>query len=166
MNDATAPPPEPTLPSDVVRARIRQVRKQHGWSLRELSNRLEELGVHMDPPTLVRIEVGQRRVLVDQMVALAAALDVSPSYLLHPPEDVPEIELAPGLIADRDEYAAWLRGLTPLPPQDSQVFEMARHELAPHDPQLAAEELRDLADRIRAWDTENGDVEDVEEVEE
>ena len=76
-------------------------------SLRHLSERLAQLGHPILPSGINKIENGQRRVDVGDLVALAQALDVSPSTLLMPPE--PD--------GDRDNWRAawrWLHGELPL----------------------------------------------------
>lgn len=50
----------------------------------ELSRKLAEMGREIPPLGLRRIETGERRVDVDDLVALALALDLSPLALLLP----------------------------------------------------------------------------------
>ena len=52
-----------------------------------LSRRLAALGRKIPPLALRRIEAGERRVDVDDLVALAVALDVTPLALLLPAAD-------------------------------------------------------------------------------
>lgn len=56
----------------VIRARIRGLRLARGWSLDALAARC-----HMSPSTLSRIETGQRRISIDQLVPIAQALGSS-----------------------------------------------------------------------------------------
>jgi transcriptional regulator with XRE-family HTH domain len=60
-----------------VRRRLRSLREARGWSLDELARR-----AHIGPSTISRIETGNRRVALDQLVALARALEVSVDDLL------------------------------------------------------------------------------------
>lgn len=64
---------------------VRRYRKQRGLSYAELSRQLGEAGREIPPLGLRRIESGDRRVDVDDLVALAAALGVSPISLMMPP---------------------------------------------------------------------------------
>ncbi|WP_327144366.1 DEAD/DEAH box helicase family protein [Nocardia sp. NBC_01327] len=64
--------------------RLRELRQSHGLTLNQLADRLTELGRPIDLSALAKIEKGQRRVDVDDLVALALALDVSPNWLLLP----------------------------------------------------------------------------------
>lgn len=53
----------------MIRARIRGLRLARGWSLDALAARC-----HISPSTLSRIETGQRRISIDQLVPIAQAL--------------------------------------------------------------------------------------------
>jgi transcriptional regulator with XRE-family HTH domain len=62
----------------LVRKRIRALRVAQGWSLEELAAR-----ARVSPSTLSRIENGQRRLALDQLVTLARALDTSLDQLVE-----------------------------------------------------------------------------------
>lgn len=66
----------------LVRKRIRALRVAQGWSLEELASRAK-----LSPSTLSRIENGQRRLALDQMVTLARALDTSLDQLVETATD-------------------------------------------------------------------------------
>jgi transcriptional regulator with XRE-family HTH domain len=61
----------------LVRKRIRALRVAQGWSLEELATR-----ARVSQSTLSRIENGQRRLALDQLVTLARALDTSLDQLV------------------------------------------------------------------------------------
>lgn len=67
-----------------VARNIRQIRKKRGFQYVELAEQLERLGREIPTWGLRKIESGGRRVDADDLVALAAALGVSPSSLLMP----------------------------------------------------------------------------------
>lgn len=69
---------------DLVRERVAETRRFRGLSYAELSRRLAEAGRPIPPLGLSRIESGERRVDVDDLVALASALHVAPVWLLVP----------------------------------------------------------------------------------
>lgn len=69
---------------EAVRRNIRRIRDERGISAPELSQRLDLLGRPIPPLGISRIENGQRRVDVDDLVAIAVALRVSPPTLLMP----------------------------------------------------------------------------------
>ncbi|WP_424216907.1 helix-turn-helix domain-containing protein (plasmid) [Streptomyces sp. BI20] len=81
----------------LVRTRVRALRVAQGWSLAELAGR-----ARISASTLSRIENGQRRLALDQLVDLARALDTSLDQLVErADEDVishPAIDAAHGLM--------------------------------------------------------------------
>lgn len=66
----------------LVRKRIRALRVAQGWSLEELASRAQ-----VSQSTLSRIENGQRRLALDQLVTLARALDTSLDQLVETAAD-------------------------------------------------------------------------------
>ncbi|MCG8919147.1 XRE family transcriptional regulator [Actinokineospora sp. PR83] len=66
----------------LVRKRIRALRVAQGWSLEELAAR-----ARLSPSSLSRIENGQRRLALDQLVILAKALDTSLDQLVQTDTD-------------------------------------------------------------------------------
>lgn len=69
---------------EIVRANVLRLRKQQGLALRDVADRLKEIGHPMAHNTVNEIERGARRVDTDDLVALAAALGTSPAMLLMP----------------------------------------------------------------------------------
>jgi transcriptional regulator with XRE-family HTH domain len=72
-----------------VAKQIRRIREMDRLSLQELSERLEEFGRPIVPSGLSKIELGHRRVDVDDLVALATALRTTPNDLLYGPGAAP-----------------------------------------------------------------------------
>ncbi|WP_435793653.1 helix-turn-helix domain-containing protein [Nonomuraea glycinis] len=66
----------------LVRKRIRALRVAQGWSLEELATR-----ANLSQSSLSRIENGQRRLALDQLVTLARALDTSLDQLVETATD-------------------------------------------------------------------------------
>lgn len=66
----------------LVRKRIRALRVAQGWSLEELASR-----AHLSQSSLSRIENGQRRLALDQLVTLARALDTTLDQLVENASD-------------------------------------------------------------------------------
>ncbi|WP_405058703.1 XRE family transcriptional regulator [Kribbella sp. NBC_01505] len=66
----------------LVRKRIRALRVAQGWSLDELATR-----ARLSASSLSRIENGQRRLALDQLVTLARALDTSLDQLVETASD-------------------------------------------------------------------------------
>ena len=72
----------------VVRRRLRELRMQHGLTLEEVASRSS-----IDVSTLSRLESGKRRLALDHLPRLAAALSVSTDELLRTPEaDDPRVK--------------------------------------------------------------------------
>ena len=96
---------------ETVRARIKELRGR--IPVTEVSEKLAALGRPIPPLGLRRIESGDRRVDVDDLVAIAIALDVSPTDLLMPTVTDP---VEPVTVTGLDEPAValavvmWLRG--------------------------------------------------------
>ncbi len=108
--------PRPPGPSaERVAHNVQHLRHDQNLSLQGLSDRLTDLGQPISLGQLSKLERGHRRVDVDDLVALAVALGVSPSRLLLPettgPEDVP---LTPALRCSTDEAWRWAAGVAPL----------------------------------------------------
>ncbi|MER5956366.1 XRE family transcriptional regulator [Streptomyces longhuiensis] len=81
----------------LVRKRIRALRVAQGWSLEELATR-----ANVSQSTLSRIENGQRRLALDQLVTLARVLDTSLDQLVETASDdviiSPRTDAAHGLM--------------------------------------------------------------------
>ena len=78
---------EPEPSSERVAANLSQIRHERRLSYAELSRRLTAIGHPILDTGLMKIEKGHRRVDVDDLVALALALDVTPNRLLLPDTD-------------------------------------------------------------------------------
>lgn len=124
-----------------VAANLRELRKARGFDLAGLAARMDELGQPVGLSALSKIENRQRRVDVDDLVALAVALDVSPSRLLLSATADPDaqIDLTPRTtVSERDAWG-WAAGSDPLPQESGRVLDLDRvgrfaAENQPHDP--------------------------------
>lgn len=68
---------------ELVAKNLHKLRRWNDISLRDLSRSMGKLGRPISASALQKIEAKVRRVDVDDLVALAAALGVSPSSLLQ-----------------------------------------------------------------------------------
>lgn len=119
------PPPGDALkPTESVAANVRAVRSRRGWSAQTLADRCAEIGVpSLDRSTVANIENGRRqRVGVDELFALAFALDVSPLSLLFPRRDDNLVEVVPGYVVAAPEARRWVRGQEQLPGRDKRTY--------------------------------------------
>lgn len=78
---------------------IRSLREKRRLSYAELSRILDGLGRPIPALGLRRIEAGERRIDVDDLVALALALEVSPLAILLPTSDA-------AIVPNGDAYSA------------------------------------------------------------
>jgi len=137
-----------------------------------LSARLRDLGQPIGIGQLSKLELGQRRVDADDLVALALALDVSPvRLLLDPVADHEPLEITPVVGASRRDAWRWATGEAPLPTHGA--YDMDRHgrwieENQPHveRDEMTLTELAKHADVLaplaraahRAWEAKIPDV--------
>ena len=92
-----------------VAANLRRARQSIGVDLRELSARITNAGRKISPSALSKVETGDRRVDVDDLAALAYALETTPADLLIPPDGA----AAPTGVPDQfvpEEIHAWMQG--------------------------------------------------------
>lgn len=93
-----------------------ELRKERRVSLRSLSERLERLGHPLLASGLSKIEMGTRRADVDDLMALAVALDVAPNRLLLTESAGDEkIGLTPDAEASERTVWRWATGEAALP---------------------------------------------------
>jgi len=81
----------------LVRKRVRALRIAHGWSLDDLASR-----ARISASSLSRIENGQRRLALDQLVALARALDTTLDQLVE--SDTDDVVVSPVRDATHDAW--------------------------------------------------------------
>jgi transcriptional regulator with XRE-family HTH domain len=124
-------PIEHTEPGVIFGRRVAQVRRHHGWTQAELAKRMSDLGWNVDQAAIARIESKKpstraQNVRLAEVLALAAALGVSPLFLFLPIEDNEEVKIA-GLRLRAWEVREWVRGLRPLRPEDDHhIFQVER----------------------------------------
>ncbi|MGW5122992.1 helix-turn-helix domain-containing protein [Streptomyces sp. NPDC004069] len=120
-----------------VAANLRRLRKVRGLSVYMLSDKVEEAGRTIHPAAISRIERGKRQTTVDDLMALAAALNVSPSALLLPPNDGPAqtVAITGAGTVPADAAGDWVDGIRPLTvPAGDQGTAMLDHLLHSRPP--------------------------------
>lgn len=85
-----------------VRANVHLLRKERGLTLQDLSALMGDAGRPMARSAINEIELGGRRVDVDDLVALATSLGVAPTVLL-------DNALAPPVLVTRAEVEEMIR---------------------------------------------------------
>lgn len=73
-----------------VARNVARYRKRVGWTAEHLAAELESAGRRATRDTVMKMESGARRIDVDDLVALAHVLDVSPLALLLPQTTTPD----------------------------------------------------------------------------
>jgi transcriptional regulator with XRE-family HTH domain len=107
--------------SEVFRQRLREVRRLKGWTQQQLADALAAGGVRLDASAITRLERGTRGVTLDDVIAIAAALGVSPLHMIVPLDDN-GAQLMPSLTVPAADARAWLRGQLPLREADERLF--------------------------------------------
>jgi transcriptional regulator with XRE-family HTH domain len=118
--------------SDVVAARVRQVRKRRDWSPADLAARCAALGAaDLTENVIENIESRSQRggtkrprpVTVDELVALSAALNVAATHLLVPPDDYRKAYQVTSTTSEHANYVReWIRGHLPLRGADPREY--------------------------------------------
>ncbi|MGW2143199.1 helix-turn-helix domain-containing protein [Nonomuraea bangladeshensis] len=97
-----------------VAENLRRIRDARGLSTTRLSKLLAEVGRPIQPTGITKIEKRERKVDVDDLVALALVLNVSPLALLLPPTDGDDaVSLAPSMTVPAWLAWEWSEGTSP-----------------------------------------------------
>lgn len=106
--------------SDIFREQLRLARRSKDWTQQDLSEKLAEIGVRMDPTTINRLEKGSRGVSLDEAIAIAIVLRRSPFGLCAPPDNRKYVTVAPGLTVTAHNLRKWFVGVRlPVPESDT-----------------------------------------------
>ena len=103
-------PANAQLPSEVLSGRLLELRNKRGWSQDELASRLSAYDVVWQRTTIAKIEAGTRSVTVDDLVALAFVLGVSPTALMTGTTIGEAVRVAPNTVTDAGFMWLWLNG--------------------------------------------------------
>jgi len=114
-----------------VAANVRRLRAARGWTLADLSSRLAEAGHQLGVPVLSKIELGDRGIGADDLVAFSAVYDVGLDALVADPE----------LVAHEDRERLWTEHRE-LMARRRELDEEHERNLAVVDAQLDAVEER------------------------
>lgn len=94
---------------------VRRIRDEvRGWSTYELSRKLSDAGRPISASALAKVERGERRVDVGDLMALAVALEVHPAALLFPPSIDGDAEITGGGRIAAGIVWEWAEGERPL----------------------------------------------------
>lgn len=102
------------VPLTTFRRQLRETRKSADLSQTALASKVADLGGNLHSTAITRIERGDRDVSLEDVLILAAALDVSPLYLIFPRDDC-LAKLTPASEAYLPLHLReWMRGQWPL----------------------------------------------------
>jgi transcriptional regulator with XRE-family HTH domain len=105
----------------VFAQRLKDVREWHtSLSQAGLSRRLERLGHAIGRERIAKLETGRARPTLDDVLAIAVVLNVSPLFLIVPPLGT-RLRIGKEAI-DSKGAREWIRGKKPLPGQSDAAF--------------------------------------------
>lgn len=133
-----------------VAANLKAVRERRGLDLRTLAERLKAAGRYIAPSALSKIENEARRVEVDELMALAAVLNVSPLAILLPNDKQPLPTGTPAGVI-REEVLAWAHGETNLNPHARHQYWTGQAIKAKEELELLQPQLGSAHDGMRAF---------------
>jgi transcriptional regulator with XRE-family HTH domain len=146
-------------PSEVFAEQMRIQRERKGWTQKQLAAKLAKLGFLVHQTTIGKWEAGERRISLDEALAISAALDVGPAHMVAgsylgvtfgPPSIALSTKTAP--VSPR-QMRMWVRGQQALWGQDEKRYYT---EVAP-DEWLAMQRagvivlLREVQELVDAW---------------
>ena len=113
------PSPEIT-PAEVFSHELRATRERKGWTQHQLAQELQRLDYHMVRSQITKIESGQRKATLDDVLAIALALGVPPLALVIPRNDAGSVRLAGNVTMSAPTAIAWWREVDVLSRGDAQ----------------------------------------------
>lgn len=132
--------------AELIQKNVATYRSRREWTQADLAENLEALGLPWDRSTVAKVESGRRQVTVEELVVLAAALDVSPLALFLPRDDTQRVQITPNKSVDGYWAWQWARGeLVPVGGQLPADFRFYR-EGSPSTEANADKELVGLLD--------------------
>jgi transcriptional regulator with XRE-family HTH domain len=135
--------PVARTPGETFRRRMSEARKLHNLTQRGLVARLHDKGLEINQAAIARIESGERKVSLDEAVAIAAVLDQAPMNLFLATDDRTPVLLAPAFKVDQATARRWAAGGRALDPENFEPY----LDMSPADavvvPEGASEEQRE-----------------------
>lgn len=126
------------------RHRLAETRREQGLTVSGLADRCARVGAaHITTNVLWNIESGRRTISLDIVLALSAALDVTPLSLMLPQSSDTPVSITSLIRPSAGTVAAWISGIKPLP-----TGQDARAPRTP-PPAPAATVSSDLASRLQ-----------------
>jgi transcriptional regulator with XRE-family HTH domain len=111
------PEPEPKSVRAFFSERLRELRESRHLNQQQLAERLSQFDISLDRSAIAKIENLKRDVSVEDAVAFAAALNVSPITLMSPRGAKPAVAIG-NMSMNADQFRDWARGSLPAPLRD------------------------------------------------
>lgn len=114
--------------SHLLGRRLEWLRQTHGLSLRSMSARLDEAGFGLHHTAVGKIERGERRVDLDELLAMSYVLDAAPVHLFVGADEPfsreadQAAEVVAGVAPSLTALRMWIRGDLPLAGQDPRRY--------------------------------------------
>lgn len=109
-------------PSQVFATTMREVRGRRRWSQEDLEDVLRSLGHPLDRTVIARIESEERKLTLDDAMAISAALAVAPIHMFTPRASSEAVAIGAKLRAPAGKVRRWVRGEQPLDETDDRTF--------------------------------------------
>jgi transcriptional regulator with XRE-family HTH domain len=102
---------------------IRRARRKRDLTANQLSDLTADLGLRISPTVIAKLDSGHRGSVlnVDELLVLAAALNIPPMLLLFPGYPEQEVEFLPGRTALGWEVADWFSGRDRIPSGEGEI---------------------------------------------
>jgi len=114
---------EAASPEQAVAQEVRAWRNRRNLTAQELADKVTELGGSMSRQAISKLENGDRKITLDELGVLAAALGVPPVLLVIPLGKASTVELYPGSgPIDAWKALTWWTGEFPLRQSNSMLF--------------------------------------------
>lgn len=114
-----------------------------------LAEEVDGLGVAMTASTVTKIEKQDRRVTVDELIAFAVALDVSPVTLLLPTKRTESVQITEELAAPWEQTWRWAHGEVALPGSSGDTASDSAKWLADNRPYMSQLTLHEVERLLR-----------------
>jgi transcriptional regulator with XRE-family HTH domain len=111
-------------PTKVVAGRVRELRERRRLTGTKLAEGMTKAGLKWDRATVAKLETGRRQSLtLEEVLALAAVLNVAPVHLLIPVDsDQEPYPVTSATSVPSGVVREWIRGKSPLPGSDRRDY--------------------------------------------
>lgn len=137
-DDHLSPPERVQQMHDVLAGKVRSYRKARGWTQHQLAKEMAKLGYPIDRVTLSKLEAGGTRAenaSLQEVLTLAAALEVPPVLLFLPIGEDSDVQVTPAVRISAEMAYGWIIG---------------DEEFAVRDPESGANVVR----KVSQWGTQ------------